>query len=374
MNWLDKVNLITTDDSATSLMRAQIFRKQGRMKELESALKHAHDLGVAVEVLNREQWLALAQSGQMSQAERHLSALLSDQEQDLEEVCDAYVIGYMRNLNFPAAKTLLDSWIADFPKSGWPHVLRGRISLLSDDYQSAESSFRIACGLSPHDDEFRIDLAKSLSKRNATEEAIALLESIDEDSRFRSAAALELALCRRKMGDTNGVVSALEEVVQTSPTEHRALLELGRTHLENGNFQEAEQLLQRALTISPRDDETHYVLAQSLQAAGRDDDAKPHFLFSQNARQAQRDLNTFRNRIQQNPRDLDSLVSMGEIMLNYAEPEEGVIRLLAALEIDPQNQHVLNLLADYYEQRASLDPAFTEMAAQYRMKVQSNVE
>jgi tetratricopeptide (TPR) repeat protein len=374
MNWLDKVKLITTDDSATVLMRAQIFRKQGRMKELESALKEAHGLGVAAELLNREQWLALAQSGQMSQAEKHLSALLNDQEQDLEDVCDAYVIGYMRNFNFPAAKTLLDSWIADFPKSAWPHVLRGRIFFVSDDYQSAEASFRIACELSPHDHEFLIDLAKSLAQRNATEEAIALLESIDVESRFRPAVALELGLCRRKIGDTTGAVLALQEVIKASPTEPRALLELGRTHLENGDFQESERVLQKALTISPRDDEIHYVLAQSIQASGRDDDAKPHFLFSQNARRAQKELNTYRSRIQQNPRDLDSLVSMGSIMLNYAEPEEGVIRLLAALEIDPGNQRVLTLLADYYEQRATLDPAFTEMAAQYRMKVQSNIE
>jgi len=371
LKWLDAVRLIASDDSSTALMRARIYRKQGKMVELAAALKEAHRIDAPVNLLDREQWLALAQSGQMSQAEQHLSKLLQEPGEDLEEICDAYVTGYMRNLNFGAAHTLLESWIKDFPESAWPHLLRGRISMVTDDFRTAESSFRKACELVPDDPEFRLELARSLVALNSPEEAIRLLKSIDEDSRHRSAVALELALCLRMTGETKTAVNLLEEVVRKSPQDSKALLELGRTYLEIGDFVKAENILQQALAASASDDEVHYVLAKSLQEAGKADAARPHFQFSEDARKAKKDLGNLRERVYRNPLDLDAKIKMGEIMLKYGEPDEGVIRLLAALEIDPDNQQVQTLLSDYYQQRADSDPAFAGIALQFQQKLKT---
>ena len=371
LEWLDAVRPFATDNSSTALMRARIYRKQGKMAELAAALKEAHRINTPVRLLDREQWLALAQSGQMSQAEPHLSKLLQEPGEDLEEICDAYVTGYMRNLNFGAARTLLELWITDFPESAWPHILRGRIAMVTDDSRTAESSFRKACELAPDDQEFRLELARSLIALNSPDEAIRLLKSIDRDSRHRSAVALELALCLRMTGETATAVTLLEEVVRTLPQDSRALLELGRTHLEAGEFVKAETVLQKALAASPQNDEIHYVLAKTLQEAGKTDAARPHFQFSAEARKAQKDLGNLRDRANSNPLDLDAKIKMGEIMLKYGEPDEGVIRLLAALELDPDNQQVQSLLSDYYQQRAAIDPAFAEIASRFQQKVKS---
>jgi tetratricopeptide (TPR) repeat protein len=364
--WLDAVNWLASEDAETALLRARVLRKLGRMDEVGQALRVAQALKAPVERLEHEQWLALAQSGQMKQAGPQLSRLLTRPGDDGEEICEAFALGYMRNLNFVAAHRIVDAWMADWPNSPWPYLQRGRIALAADDFQMAEENLRRACELAPGNLECRLELARTLQATNRPQEAIPLLEACRKDSRFRTVATLQLALCLKVTGAMSDVVPLLQEVLRDSPGHAEALRELGRTQLEIGETEAAVETLQAALAAAPRDDEVHYILAQALQAAGRPDEALPHFEYTQQARRALRELSSLRDTLHRNPGDLAALVRTGEIMLMYGEVEQGVLRLLAALDREPQNQRARRLLANHYAERAGKEPGFAKLADEHR--------
>lgn len=372
--WVSAVSRLTQPDPETLLLKARIIRKQGRMNELSDVLQSALDAGASAVRVNREQWLAMAQSGQMTQAEPFLSRLLTDQSDDLEEVCEAYVTGYMRTLNFAAAIRLLDLWIADFSNNPFPHVLKGRIYSITDDQRSAEQCFRTAVSMSPGNAEFQLDLARSIRQLNRPEEAIRILRELSDTGIFRAQVALERGLAERSLGNMQAALEDLVTAAKLSPNDASVLLELGRTHFETGRSERAYEVLSQALALMPTNDEIHYVLAQVLQALGKPDDAQSHFEFSAEARKAKSEINRLRDRIHKDPRDVEALAGIGEIMLKYDRPEEGIVRLLAALELDPNHQTARRQLAEYYQDRAKTNPEFQTLADEHRrwLKTQSS--
>lgn len=373
MSWLDSVTWMARDNSETALLRARILRKTGRLNELNPALELARDLKAAPDRILLEQWLALAQSGQMSEAEPHLAQLLTQPDVDLEEVCEAYVLGYIRTLNFAAAHRLLELWVADFPQSVMPHMLRGKTASVSDDPKLAEQEFRAALQLDSQHAESRMMLAKVLREQNRPEEAMALLAGLEDNQELRPRVLFERALCQRMTSEPEQVTQLLSEVVRLAPEDPKAWLELGRTHLEANRASEAAEALQRAVQLAPRDDEAHYVLGLALQAQGKTDDAAKHFQFREDARNAQRNLGNLRERIHRNPKDSEALIELGEIMLRYGSPDEGVVRLLAALDLDAGNQRARKLLVDYYSELSVSDPAFKRLADEHRQWLRPEV-
>jgi predicted Zn-dependent protease len=140
---------------------------------------------------------------------------------------------------------------------------------------------------------------------------------------------------------------------------------------ETGAYAEAAERLEAAIKEAPHDEEGHYLLAQTLRLAGRPDDAAPHYEFVREAREAGGELQKLRDVLRTNPRDVASLVRAGELLMRYTNPDEGVLRLMAALDIEPGNRQALQLLADHYSERAKSDQQFRELAEQFQRRLQS---
>ena len=99
---------------------AKAYRRLGEMKQVHNHLASAVRLGYDGKAIVREQWLALAQSGQMREAAPHLPDLLIQQTEDVRNVCEAYVNGFFLTNQFADAFRLLDVWQADFPNDPHP--------------------------------------------------------------------------------------------------------------------------------------------------------------------------------------------------------------------------------------------------------------
>ncbi|MFN9719450.1 MAG: tetratricopeptide repeat protein [Planctomycetota bacterium] len=368
--WLNRVDDLAQETSETSLLRARVLRREGRMNDVQSELKKSHQLGASVEQLNLEQWLALAQSGQMSQAEPHLPALLRDNQQDLEEICEAYATGYFRSMNFGMASELLSVWAKDFPESHMPWLIKGRISLVTNSFQEAEKNFRKACDFSENHPECRLELARALEKLSRAEEAASILGELVDDPRIGAEAKFHLAINLRADGKSGEAERYLRELIEQGVFRPDIALELARTQFELGDLASAEPVIRRAIENSPRDSEIHFVLGQILQARGETDEAQAHFEFSREAQKALRELSHFRDRVHRNPKDVDGLLGMGRLMIRYGEPEEGVVRLLAALEIDPNLLEARELLLQHFEEKAKVSPEFRRMADEQRHQLE----
>ena len=366
LRWLDVATTIAAEDAETAFLRARAYRKQGQMELAAAALQRAHSLGKPTRHLEREQWLAQAQSGQMHEAEPHLAEMLTDSGGDGEEICEAFALGYCRTQRIPQAMQILKVWLADYPQSTYPYLLRGRLFSLESSLVKAEADFRRACELEPQNIEPVFELATVLKNLNRQAEAIPLFERCIDDPHFGSRAQVGLAICLKATGDNVRVRALLERAVKTSPNDVEVLRELGRLALETGDYATAIRWLGDALRIASYDDETHYLLAQALQASGQIDDAKPHFEYVERAREAHRELHLLNDVLHRQPGDMKSLVRSGALLLEFSDPDEGVIRLLAALDREPKNQPARQLLADYYDRRALLRPEFRSLAESHR--------
>ena len=366
LDWLNWATWLAPERGETAFLRARAYRRIGQMEFCAAALKRADQLRVPVNRLHREQWLALAQSGQLRQAESHLSELLIDPRGDSEEICDAFVLGYVRTQRETQALQLLQSWISDWGNHARPLILRAKIWSLKSMFAEAEADLRRAVQVEPANSEAVMELAKALRRGNHFDEASKLFERNLKSRQYRIDAHLGLALCLKALGEQSRVLPLLETAVQLDQDHPEGLRELGRFHLEQGHYKEAVNVLDQAVRIAPRHEEGHYLLAQALNESGQADQAKSHFDFVQKVRTAMQEVEQCEGRFAQNPRDVDALVRAGEILLEVSDPEEGVFRLLTALEISPKNSTARKLLAEHYARRATTEPRFSQLAESFR--------
>ncbi len=364
--WLEYVDWLVPDDAATTLLRARAYRKLGEMQQVRKLLTEAVHEGATDEEIRRERVLAWAQSGQMREAQPHLAGFLSDPHEDVDDVCEAFVIGYIRNQRFSDALSLLEAWTSDSPDLAMPFLLRGRLLAFRDEFDKAEADLRLALTLDPDLAEARLELALVLIEGNRFDEAIPWLEGCLDSPKVRSSAMVELATCLKVTGEGARALELLEHAKAEFPEDHVVLLELGRIQFENGAYESAVENLRNAVTLNPLNDEAHYVLAQSLSLSGRLDEARPHFEFVEQARAALAEIDRLNRVVLQDPTDIDSLVTLGQLYLQHVNVEEGVIRLHSALDLDPENQTAHRLLYEHYTTLAEGDAAFRELADEHR--------
>src|SRR5262249_35322564 len=93
--WVGLWQRVDRSNPQTELFWARIARRRQDYEAVRAHLQRALDLGAARDLVEREEWLTLAQLGQMRDADPHLAALLSAPGEDGAEICEAYVNGYL---------------------------------------------------------------------------------------------------------------------------------------------------------------------------------------------------------------------------------------------------------------------------------------
>jgi tetratricopeptide (TPR) repeat protein len=366
LNWLSWADRLAARTAQTGLTEARAYRKLGDMERVDGALSAARKAGATNRQIQREQILAMAQSGQMRQAEPELPRLLTATEGDPEDVCEAFVIGFARNQRFGQAMKLLDVWISDYPESAQAFFMRSKIHTALKATLKAEADLRRATELDASRKDAVLELAEILRVTNRPEDAIPLFESCRKVPDLEVRAMIGLAQCSKSTGKVDEAVSLLQGAVERAPENLTARKELGRIESENGRYPEAVEQLEFAAERSPQDDELRYLLAQALSLAGRKEEAAPHFRYVEEARSALSEMNVLNDRLNKDPNDLEALVRTGELLMKYADPEEASLRLMAVLDSDPDNAKALELLADHYGRRAKSDPRFQPLADRFR--------
>jgi tetratricopeptide (TPR) repeat protein len=364
--WLNAADWLVPEDGQTAFWRARAFRKQGHMEEVRRWLTRAHARGVSPERIQREEWLAQAQSGQLRQAGPHLPRLLTDPDGDAAEVCEAFVYGYIRTRRTGPALELIERWIADFPGDPWPFVLRGRLLRLLEQTGQAEEDLRRAHALAPASTEIAVELADILQRNGKPAEAVDLFLLAAADPRFAGRARLGQARCRAMRGDAAGAEALLEDLVRESPRQAEAWAELGRVRMEAGRSESALAALQSAVELWPRNLDVRYQLARALQSCGKTQDAQEHYDYVRQAREALDEVQALRDRIDRNAGDADARYRLGMLLMEYDEPEEAAVWLLGALEVEPRHAGAHAALAEHYAARARQDVLYRDLAEKHR--------
>ena len=276
--------------------------------------------------LEREEWLALAQSGQMTAAEPHLAELLADPQGDGAEICEAFVVGYLKLRNFTAASELLDAWSRDYPRDAQTHYWRGLMDMDLLSPSSAEEQLRLAVELSPKHADALYWLADLLLDGGRTEEALGYFERVSRLKPDDLAAAVGRASCLRRV-DRSAEARALLERVLTVSANDAALVELANLDIESGDYESARERLEPAVKANPQQKDLRYVYGIALRNLGRMDEAQEHFKFVVEVNKRLDLANVLADEALNKPGDADLRYQIGELHLHSGSEKEGLVWL-----------------------------------------------
>lgn len=353
VQWLKAAERGDPQSAEVQFLLARSHRKLGGLTTARKHLNRALKLGYPKAALQREQWMALAQTGRIRETESNLNAHLSESGEDAQEICEAFVAGHLCNYNSNAARTWLDAWQADFPESAQPHYFRGLIWRHFILYDRAADELGQALQLDPSRDDIRFELAKTWELKHEFSEAVPLYRSCLEQDAEDPQILMGLANCLVHLGEQTEAKSLYQTVTQRWPEEVRAHLGLAKLEMANDPKSVVRQL-QPLAKEHPYDKELRYVLATALRSIGRTDEAETHFAFVREANQALADLEGLLETVREKPKSVPERYQVGRTLMMYASPSKGAAWLRSVLELDPQHGPTHRMLADYYAERGDL--------------------
>ena len=342
--WLDAAEVGVSNHPETAFLRARWKRRLGDLAGVRLYLEKAFKCGAAPARLEREQWMTLAQSGQMREAEPHFAELLGNPGNDVHEICEAYTAGYVRLHRYGDAIKVLDAWLADYPQSSYALLLRGRVLRHLDRAHEAETDLRRAVTLSPYLVDAQFELAQALRESKRPDEAIQHYDKCLGDAKLAAPARIGRSISLKMIGQIDMARGQLHQVIADSPDQADAAYELGLLELEAGDAQSAVEHLQRASKLNPTKIETRYSLFQALQTCGRQEEAAKELAFVEAAKGITEKIQQLSDASQSNPADAAVRFELGELLFRQGREAEAVSWLQSVLQITPEHTGARELL------------------------------
>ena len=354
---LQRARKLDPDRGEVYFLLARAHRRLGRMADVRRYLIRARDAGWPAEEIRREEWLALAQSGQMSLAEPHLGELLRDQRDEGPLICEAFVEGYFATYRFDQAMPILEAWTTDFPQDPLPHTYVGAYREHLQDWTGARASYENALRLSPADAGVQARLASVLLELHEYDQAAALLEKCIGSHPQDSELLCLWAVCLQGQARLDEARDVLERILAAEQQPMCARLAMGQLEQFDGNSEAALRWLEPLGNERPTDREVRYLLAQVLQTAGRGEEARGHFDFVADSQRSLQEVNAMLPEVREAPDSAALRYEIGVRLLKYADPAVGVFWLTSALDIDPTHQPAHAALAEHYAALGQADLA-----------------
>lgn len=366
---LESASETDPESAEVQFLLARAYRRLGRMDDARAHLRAARSLGTDLDRVRREQWLAMAQAGQLREAEPHLAEMLEDPGDDGREICEAFVNGYFINFRFGAALRLLDAWEGDFPADWRPHEFRGEYLKQQSDLPGAEQAFQQAVDLAPNRAGLRLKLADVLvglhRYEDAAEQYRHCLDERPDDVEVLSG----WGTCLMGMGRDDEARRAFKRVLASNPDHRAARLAMGRLERDAGRPERAMEWLESAVKDDSHDLEARYVLGTVLQMQGETEEAAGHFKFVSEAREALSRVHNLTDRASKRPDDAELKYEIGSLLLKYGDASEGAAWLRSVLELDPDHQPTHRVLATHYSETGS-----AELASKHRSRISTAEE
>lgn len=358
---LDRAAMLPPSTGEIAFLRARCHRMLGEYSEMSKQLKLAHEAEFHLERLKREQWLAAAQIGRMSEAEPHFQRMLNDPLGDGVAICEAFAGGYFLKNEIFKGFEVLTAWESEFPDDAQPHVFRALYAHLMGNIAEEVMFYERALNLAPWRNDVRLGLAKALLKVHKYDEALAHLDNVESENRAEVSAIR--GDCMSALAQPQEARKFYRDAIEIDPQHLEAQEGLGRLELETGHPEKAVKWLLPLAEEHPHRLQLRYSLAAALRKLDRDDEAQGHLEFADKARAAIEKINKLIDVVQQQPKDIKTRFEIGRMLLSYGPPTQALGWLHSVLEYEPYHTETHRLLADYYEQKGN-----RELAARHRRR------
>lgn len=351
---LEAARLIPESGEAYFLM-ARAFRRTGQLDKVQESLLKAAQFGTPHEQIRREEWLALAQAGQMKEARPHLSELLLNPGDDGPEICEAFTNGFFLNYQLGEAFRILDVWEKDFPHDAQPYVFRGEFSSKTDDWIGAAKNFRKACELAPNRQDIQIKLAAILLITREMDDAAVLLERLLRSQPDNPEVLMSWAEILLERGQNDQAQKILDQMLQTDPNNVVALRLLGVLHSSAERHTEAIQYLEKAIAIEKHDPKVRYALGLALQRVGRAAEAQKHFEFITKSNEVGQRLQKLIEKARDDSEDAQARFEIAELLREKGKAQDRLLWLRSVVELDPKHKEAHAELAKCYAELGQLE-------------------
>jgi tetratricopeptide (TPR) repeat protein len=349
------------DSGEVHFAAARAARRAGAYSEARDHLAHCQRLRWPTEALTLERELALAQRGELGEAEGRLLELAHSGHPDARWILEALALGCIATYRLPGALHCAEQLLRLQPDHPQALVCRGWALEQLQRFEEALNDYRRAVALAPANEWARLSLAEVLlhlgQPAEAAEQFECLLRRRPDNAAFR----LGLARCRVRLGQVTEARRLLDGLLAEALDEPPVLSERGRLALQEGQKEEAERLLRQALERAPADRQAADALAQCLQATGRSAEAEEYRTRARRIEADQNRLTELAQRIVQAPRAPAERAEAGVLCLRLGREAQGLHWLRSALHEDPGQPVAHQTLAGYYEDRGQ-----PERAARHR--------
>jgi tetratricopeptide (TPR) repeat protein len=363
LEWLDFAEVLGSRRLDTALLRCQAARRDGDPLIIRRSLDALAARGAPPRIQERELLLFQAQSGEMAEAAPWLGRLLTDETGDNRDVCVSYVIGFLRTQRYQEARALVDALMKDVPEDPFPWYVRGRVFALQQQLPKAEADFREAMARNPDWLEPVISLAELLSETHRQRDAIPLYERALQSASLKSRAVAGLSEALKAIGDRERARQLLRQTLAEGIESPDLWISLGRSEFEDGRCMEAAEALEKGLKLRPWADDALFVLAQCRRQLGQTAAADAAFSRLKEFREATAELKRLEDRISGPDPAIEDRLRCGELLLQYRDPQDGVVVLQGVINLAPQSVTAHKLLARHF---ASIQPPTESSARQHR--------
>lgn len=349
LSWLNTVGWLRPNSAELHFLLARANRRLERFPDVEKHLRRAAELGWPREALEREQWLAQAQTGQFEALRDHWSDLFRSAGSDGPEISRAFVIAALKRFQITDATRVIGLWKADFPDDAEPYFQEGKIAAVTLRWKDAEAAFRQA----QHRAVDRVDIREALieacmQQLEFHKAQLELKQLLQRDPENRHA-QVELADCQIRLGSIEEARGLLKKVLQHDPNQRDALILTAQLELAEGRASLAVETLRRVGASSSEDAELRYLFAQALRAAGDNEEAEQHYQYREAAREPLLRLSKATGELVAAPTNQALRYEVGELTWRWKSHDEGANWMLSLLEFNPAHQAAHALLARHYE-------------------------
>jgi len=364
---LQRAEQIQPNRADVQYLLAVANRRVGRLEVFRGHLLRARNLGSGADDVQRQEWLASAQSGNVEEVGGQLQALIDSGVPDdvAEEIYEALIRGHLAAIRFREAWLGLELWIQWRPQAPQARLMRASLYEEMGDLTSAMGDYRAAVEQIPRSTSARIHLAQGLLSQGQIEGAQEQLDAcLALNPNDADALAGEARCARARHEDDQARAWMDAALAQDVPGKKRAdfLSELGQWQLDDGKAVQAVNTLAQAAALAPAEAPIHHRLASALARAGQPQRAKEHEDRAQQLRGKQDRLITIRRMILDKPGDAELRYEAGTILLGEGFLSDGLAWLSAALVCDPHHRKTHQRLADYYAQAGN-----PQLAAHHRL-------
>jgi tetratricopeptide (TPR) repeat protein len=329
-------------------LAAQTARRRDACADAERLLKRLEDThGHSPQ--SELEWLLLGvQQGDLAH-ERHLQALVDQNDPGATLILEALAKGYMNTLRWSEMVNCADILLEQDPDHALGLVLRGRGFEGLRLMDRALADYQRAAELAPECDEARLALMELLSRLGHWPDAVAHGEVLRGRLPDNTAVLLTLARCRFDNGELDEARRLLDALLAKEPAHTAALLEKGLLALHRDQPAEAEKSLDAAVAFAPWHRRAYQLYQRCLEIQGKKEPAARY-------RQRLDELHArdwlggqLWLRLRASPRDPVVRCELGKWCLENGEEQLGVRWLFTALLLDERHQATHAALADYFQ-------------------------